>query len=108
MKFLTALVFLIWMSASAADWQWSVPMGNGRAFLWISPDCKQLRAVVVGQNNMIEEGILEHDYFRKEMSKLGIAEIFIAPPFDTFQSATNNDAANAQFAKARRKLSVTN
>jgi hypothetical protein len=83
--------------ARAAEWQWSAPMGTGRAFLWIPPQCKQVRAVVVGQNNLIEEGIFQHDYFRKQMAKLGLAEIFIAPPFDTWQNATNNDAASAQF-----------
>ena len=31
------------------------------------------------------------------MARLGIAEIFIAPPFDAWQSATNNDAANEKF-----------
>ena len=82
---------------AGADWQWSVPAGNGRAFLWIPSACQQVRAVVVGQNNMIEPGILEHATMRRELAKLGIAEIFIAPPFDTWQSATNNDAANAQF-----------
>src|SRR4051812_10945973 len=88
-------------SVPAAEWQWSVPVNsiasseakdNPRAFLWIPPACKKIRAVIVGQNNMIEEGILQHAKFRKEMSRLGIAEIFIAPPFDTFQNATNNDA----------------
>jgi hypothetical protein len=91
------LLGLATATAPGAEWQWSVPLGAGRAFLWIPSDCKQVRAVIVGQNNMIEEGILQHDYFRREMARLGIAEIFIAPPFDTFQSATNNDRANAQF-----------
>jgi hypothetical protein len=53
---------------------------------------------------MIEEGILQHDYFRKEMARLGIAEIFIAPPFDTFQNATNNDAANEKFNAMLKSL----
>ncbi len=66
----------------AAEWQWSVPMGQGRAFLWIPPGCKQIRAVVVGQNNMIEQGILEHATFRKTLAEEGIGEVFIAPPFD--------------------------
>jgi hypothetical protein len=26
--------------ASAAEWQWLVPMGKGRAFLWIPPRAK--------------------------------------------------------------------
>ena len=98
------LVCLMVMNTLAAEWQWSVPLGNGRAFLWIPPKCRQVRAVVVGQNNMIEEGILQHDYFRKQMAKLGIAEIYIAPPFETFQNSTNNDTANAQFDAMLKSL----
>ena len=70
------------VSISAAEWQWSVPIGKGRAFLWIPSNCKQLRAVVIGQNNMIEQGILEHPDFRQTMAKEDIGEIFIAPPFE--------------------------
>jgi hypothetical protein len=69
-------------NASGAEWQWSVPMGRGRAFLWIPPECRQVRAVVVAQNNMIEQGILEHPDFRRTLVSLDIAEVFIAPPFD--------------------------
>jgi hypothetical protein len=65
-----------------ADWQWSIPMAQGRAFLWIPPTCTQVRAVVVGQNNMIEQGILEHPDLRTALTDLGIAEVWIAPPFD--------------------------
>jgi len=75
-------LFGIAASAPAAEWQWSVPMGKGRAFLWIPPQCKQLRAVVVAQNNMIEQGILEHPDFRKMLAEEGIGEVFIAPPFE--------------------------
>ncbi|PTY04983.1 hypothetical protein DB347_20035 [Opitutaceae bacterium EW11] len=66
----------------AAEWQWSVPLDNGRAFLWVPPDCTRVRAVIVGQNNMIEEGILEHPTMRRTLAKLGIAEVFVSPPFD--------------------------
>lgn len=68
-------------SANCAVWQWSAPMGKGRAFLWIPPHCQHVRAVVVGQDNMIEEGILEHPDFRQTLAKEGIGEVFIAPPF---------------------------
>ena len=68
--------------ASAAEWQWSVPISSGRAFLWIPPDCARVHAVVVGQNNMLEEGILEHAAMRSTLASLGIAEVFVAPPFD--------------------------
>lgn len=76
------ITVLVVLQARCAEWQWSVPMGNGRAFLWIPPNCKQVRAVVVGQNNMIEQGILEHPIFRKTLADENIAEVFIAPPFD--------------------------
>lgn len=68
--------------ADEAVWQWSVPMGEGRAFLWVPEDCRQVRAVVVGQHNMIEQGILEHATMRRTLAALGIAEVFIAPPID--------------------------
>lgn len=38
--------------------------------------------MVVGQNNMLEQGILEHPHFRAALAAEGIAEVFIAPPFD--------------------------
>ncbi len=71
--------------AHAAEWQWSVEtpgMTGSRAFLWIPPSCGKVRAVIVAQNNMIEESILEHPEFRKTLADLGIAEVWMAPPFD--------------------------
>lgn len=99
-----AVLFTIVCSASAAEWQWSVPMGNGWAFLWIPLACKEVRAVVVSQNNMIEQGILEHPIMRKELAKLGIAEIFVAPSLGLWQNASNNVAASAQFAALLKSL----
>ena len=49
------MALAVWLFArpvTAAVWPWLVLMGAGRAFLWISPNCKQLRAVVAVQNNM--------------------------------------------------------
>ena len=70
------------LHADQAEWQWSVTTEKGRAFLWIPAHCRQVRAVVVGQHNMIEQGILEHSSFRKTLTDLGIAEVWIAPPMD--------------------------
>ncbi|HEX4351114.1 MAG TPA: hypothetical protein VH251_12035, partial [Verrucomicrobiae bacterium] len=94
---LALCLFTEFLAQATAVWQWSVPVNAGRAFLWIPPDCRHVRAVIVGQNNMIEQGILERDSFREEMGRLGIAEIFIAPPFETWQNAGENDAANKKF-----------
>jgi len=69
-----------------AEWQWSVPAGDSRAYLWIPSDCQRVRAVVVANHNMIEQGILEHPTMRKALAELGIAEMWVVPyldiPFD--------------------------
>ena len=113
--FVVAFLFLCAgrLAAIAAEWQWSVSVDSitlpnssehPRAFLWVPPDCRQVRGVVVGQNNMIEEGIFQHPDFRKSLTRLGFAEIYIAPTFDTWQSATNNDAANEKFTALLKSL----
>lgn len=104
------IVFVLLLNSLAAlhgaDWQWSaevdsINIGSSaehpRAFLWIPPDCRHVRAIVFAQNNMIEEGILQHPDFRKTLSQLGMAEILVAPTFDTWQVASNNDSANKKF-----------
>jgi len=73
----------------AAEWQWSVPVSSvtseetkepPRAFLWIPPTCERVRAVVVGQHNMLEEPLFESAVFRKTLAELNFAEIWISPP----------------------------
>jgi hypothetical protein len=72
-------------------WQWSVPVKNvisseshmaPEAFLWIPEDCKEVKGIILAQHNMLEEGILEHEVFRKSMGKLGFAEVWVSPAFD--------------------------
>lgn len=79
------------MLSAGAVWQWSVEVtslvtsetnAHPRAFLWIPENCKQVRAVLIGQHNMTEETIFEHPKFRKEMANLGIAQIWITPAID--------------------------
>lgn len=74
--------------AHAQVWQWSVKVDrvisdetkdHPQAFLWIPENCKQVRGVVFTQHNMIEEGILEHPVFRKAITKLGFAEVWVTP-----------------------------
>src|SRR4051812_18422403 len=77
--------------AGAAEYQWSVPVqsvtseetnDHPRAFLWIPPDCQRVRAVIVGQHNMLEEGILEHPSMRRTLAELGMAAVWVSPAFD--------------------------
>jgi len=89
--FFLALFILQSLFGRAAEWQWSVPVNGSistetgerpTAFLWIPSDCKRVKGVLIGQHNMLEEGILEHSAFRKNLSRLGIAEIWITPSVD--------------------------
>lgn len=97
-KVVVCLIFL-WLGGddlfaqakSAAVWQWSIQVkavtsketnDHPTAFLWVPPNCKQIRGVVIGQHNMLEEGILEHPAFRKNLTKLGFAEIWVTPALD--------------------------
>lgn len=91
--FLVVLLSLFMQVAkvAAAPWQWSVEIkeliseetnAHPSAYLWIPENCKQVRAVIIGQHNMTEETIFEHPEFRKNMGKLGIAEIWITPVID--------------------------
>ena len=88
----TCLVALGAMQKGAAvEWQWSAPIvsatssetnGHPRAFLWIPPNCNQVRGVVVGQHNLEEEQIFEHPTFRKTLAKLDFAVVWVSPPLD--------------------------
>ncbi len=75
--------------AQQSNWQWSVPVSHtqyvqvpSRAYLWIPVDCKKIKAVIFAQNNMEEQSVLENVIFRKAMSRLGVAEVWVSPAYD--------------------------
>ena len=112
-KLLIGLVLLsaVATRASSAEWQWSIEVKSvrpenvlARAFLWIPPDCKRVRAVMVAQYNLIEDGLLEDTAFRRTLAQVGIAEILIAPTLDTWQNTTNNAVANEKFDALLKSL----
>ncbi|HEY4786987.1 MAG TPA: hypothetical protein VIH57_13105 [Bacteroidales bacterium] len=87
----TSLIYLLPDRGLAAEWQWSTEVkcfisgetnDHPHAFLWIPSNCKQVKGVILGQHNMLEEGILEDSSFREKMATLGIAEIWITPGID--------------------------
>jgi hypothetical protein len=88
---LIIVMFILNQTVQSAEWQWSSTIrnakdnpGKSRAYLWIPPDCKQLKGVVFAQHNMEEVMILENTKFRKALEKLCLAEIWCAPAFDLF------------------------
>jgi hypothetical protein len=99
----------------SAVWQWSAAVDSitlpdspehPRAFLWIPSDCRRVRAVVVGQYNMLEDPILQDPEFRQNLARLDFAEILVAPTFNTWQDATNNDAVNKNFGALLKSLAA--
>lgn len=100
--FLSVCLMLGMGIANATVWQWSVsvkPHGTNqdpsRAFLWIAPGCKQVKTIIFAQNNMEEQSILEDPEFRREMGKLGVAEIWVSPAFNL--KFLFNEGAGDQF-----------
>jgi hypothetical protein len=95
------------------EWQWSAMVDSvistetndhPRAFLWVPPGCKQVRGVVVGQHNMLEEGILEHAALRNTLAQLDFAEIWVTPNFSmTFDF---NKDAGQDFDYMMKKLAA--
>ena len=69
-------------SSRAAVWQWSVPDGEARAYLWIPDECERVRGLVVANHNMVEQGMLEHPAMRQTLGRLGFAEMWVVPYLD--------------------------
>lgn len=88
------------LSGYAQVWQWSTPVKgmisdetkqHPQAYLWIPDNCKQVKGIVFGQHNMIEEGMLEHSYFRKVMGELGFAEVWVTPVVSWMYDTTKGE-----------------
>ena len=86
-----SLVLILCFSSlvgTAQEWQWSTQFtgmkGTTRAYLWIPPNCKQVRGVLLAQHNMEEISIMEDPEFRKTMGEIGFAEIWVSPSFNHF------------------------
>ncbi len=97
---LLAILWLISYRLTAQVWQWSAPVNglistetnaNPQAFLWIPENCKEVKGVVVGMHNMVEEGMLENKNLRKTLAKIGFAAVWVTPIID-FPFDFNGDA----------------
>ena len=71
-------------------YQWSVALHGyistetGKAptaFLWIPEGCREVKAVMVAQQNMTEEMLYKMPSFQKRMKDLNIALVWVAPWF---------------------------
>jgi hypothetical protein len=61
-------------------WQWSVrapTIPDRRAFLWIAPDCKHVRGIVIGLQNMLETPLFERAAFRSACAANDLAIVMV-------------------------------
>lgn len=72
-------------------YQYSVEVGSSRAYLWIPPDCKYIRAVIVGLNNLTERKWLEDPVIRKTAAEEGLGIIWVGPSTDKKSELLNAD-----------------
>lgn len=72
-------------------YQWSVELRGyvsnetGKApvaYLWVPDGCKNVKAVILSQQNMTEEAIYKNSNFQVQMKKLGVAMVWVAPAFN--------------------------
>jgi hypothetical protein len=68
------------LTANAAVYQYSVPAGARRAYLWVPPECKQVRGAVVAMANLLERTWLEDPLIREAATAECLAEVWIGPP----------------------------
>jgi hypothetical protein len=69
-------------ASSTSVWQYSVPLEAGterRAYLWIPVDCKHVRAVFFGLQNMMERNLFEDPEIRSTAASLDMAIVLVSP-----------------------------
>jgi hypothetical protein len=73
--------FVLSATATAAEWQFVVDSGvkNGRAFLWIPPECDRVRGIIIGQQVILEKCVLEDPQIRAAAAREKLAIVFIVP-----------------------------
>jgi pimeloyl-ACP methyl ester carboxylesterase len=60
-------------------YQYSVNIGTRKAYLWVPPDCKYVRGVIVALSNMLERQWLEDAEIRRTATQTGLGIIWIGP-----------------------------
>ena len=71
-------------------YQWSVALTGyvstetgkaPNAYLWIPEGCRNVKAVMLAQQNMTEEALFKNTRFQKRLQKMGIGLVWVAPWF---------------------------
>jgi alpha-glucosidase len=61
-----------------AVYQYSVPVGARRAYLWVAPQCRRVRGLIIAAENALELNWMEDPIIRKTAEELGLGMIWLA------------------------------
>lgn len=75
-----------------------------RGFLWIPPQCQQLKGIILCGHNQLEEGIVEDPLFRQSMTNLNFGIIWITPGIDPSGVYDVRRGAQKAFEEVIQKL----
>lgn len=90
---LAAMLCLATMAKAVGQsgmYRWSVELAgytsaetghSPTAYLWIPDGCRKVKAVVLAQQNMTEEAIFRMPAFQKEMKRMDVGLVWVAPWF---------------------------
>ncbi|VGO16221.1 hypothetical protein PDESU_04812 [Pontiella desulfatans] len=83
-RYATLLIAIIGLCTTtrAVVWQWAVDTGvkkHGKAFLWVPPECRQVRGLIVGQQVILEKAVFEDPQIRAVAAQQDLAILFIVP-----------------------------
>src|SRR3982751_1924712 len=91
-------------SAFNCVYQYSVPVGDRQAFLWIPPDCKHVRGVIISLFNLLERRWLEDPIIRKTASDECLAIIWVGPGRNTELTADMKPGAGEALVRMLNDL----
>ena len=60
-------------------YQYSVKVGTRSAYLWIPPDCKHVKGVIISLANLLERNWLEDPVIRRTAAEVGLGTIWVGP-----------------------------
>ncbi|GAA3990198.1 hypothetical protein [Mucilaginibacter dorajii] len=81
--FLLPVIFILMSNCKAHDrsedhvYQYSLKVGTRNAYLWIPPDCKQVRGVIISLANLLERNWLEDPLIRRTAAEIGLGIIWV-------------------------------
>jgi hypothetical protein len=94
------------VSPSNSVYQYSVPVGDRQAFLWVPPDCKNVRGVIISLSNLLERRWLEDPMIRKTAAEEGLGIIWVGPGKSSPLTADMKPGAGEQLQKMLKDLAA--